>query len=77
MFHVKHTFALLGGAWEDGLRLRLEVERVAHVRGQAEVGLAVARGGGAVHDDQVVALEEVDEARGWVHGCLLYTSRCV
>lgn len=33
MFHVKHSFALLAGARDDGSRLRLEVEHVAHVRG--------------------------------------------
>ena len=49
-------------------RERLEAEDLADVGGDAEVGLAVARGGGVVDDDEAAPCEEVDEAGRRVHG---------
>ena len=40
-------------------RERLEAEDLADVGGDAEVGLAVARGGGVVDDDEAAPCEEV------------------
>lgn len=48
--------------------ISLVPEHFADVGGNAEVGMGVARGGGAVDDGQMIAAEIVDEARGRVHG---------